>query len=142
MRNGPFSAAIDVVPRRSIRWQRPMAVNRADGVTRAIVAPSPAASSPGRARSSTPAPTWTRSPPPRRFQFVELGETGAATAGGSRASAHVLFRALREAAELRRFATPVASGGAGEARAHDPVVRDPNESRMTDPARGAARMCC
>jgi imidazolonepropionase-like amidohydrolase len=46
---------------------------------------------------------------PRAFQFVELGETGANDAGGSRASAHVLFRnALREAAELSGFAHPTA----------------------------------
>ena len=49
---------------------------------------------------------------PRRFQFVELGETGKAKAGGSRSSAHVLFRnALREAAELRRYAAPIAAAG-------------------------------
>ena len=50
-----------------------------------------------------------------RFQFVELGETGEAKAGGSRASAHVLFRnALREAAELRRYAAPIAGCGGGQ----------------------------
>ena len=48
----------------------------------------------------------------RRFQFVELGETGAGIAGGSRASAHLLFRnALREAAELARFPHPIAVKG-------------------------------
>jgi imidazolonepropionase-like amidohydrolase len=46
---------------------------------------------------------------PRKFQFVELGQTGAEKAGGSRASSHILFRnALREAAELSRFARPIA----------------------------------
>jgi hypothetical protein len=67
----------------------------------------------------------------RRFQFVELGETGAAKAGGSRASAHVLFRnALREAAELGRFASPIASGRTDEPDERDrPIIRDPNESR-------------
>ena len=61
-----------------------------------------------------------------------MGETGASKAGGSRASAHVLFRnALREAAELRRYAAPIAGGGAGEPDERDrPVVRDPNESRI------------
>src|SRR3546814_15794935 len=39
----------------------------------------------------------------RAFQFVELGEEGAEEAGGSRASAHTLFRnALREARALGR----------------------------------------
>jgi imidazolonepropionase-like amidohydrolase len=45
----------------------------------------------------------------RKFQFVELGETGKDKAGGSRASAYVLFRnALREAAELSGVARPIA----------------------------------
>jgi hypothetical protein len=72
---------------------------------------------------------------PRLFQFVELGEGGAATAGGSRSSAHVLFRnALREAAELRRYAAPIE----GRRRQQPderalPVVRNPNESRILGP---------
>ena len=62
---------------------------------------------------------------PRSFQFVELGETGKAKAGGSRSSAHVLFRnALREAAELRRYAAPIAAPASGSSdereRAGDP----------------------
>jgi hypothetical protein len=68
---------------------------------------------------------------PRKFQFVELGETGADKAGGSRASAHILFRnALREAAELRRYAPSVAAGRGGTPDDRDrPVIRNPNESR-------------
>ena len=54
----------------------------------------------------------------RKFQFVELGETGARRAGGSRASAHVLFRnALREAAELGRYAPPIQASAATARRA-------------------------
>ena len=57
----------------------------------------------------------------RAFQFVELGEDGADDAGGSRASAHVLFRnALREARDLGRFA-PIGGGGAGASRAPRPA---------------------
>src|SRR4029453_4995361 len=71
--------------------------------------------------------------PRPRFKFVELGEAGAGPAGGSRASAHVLFRnALREAAELQRFAVPVSSGNVAEPGS-EPVVRDPNESRLYGP---------
>jgi len=69
---------------------------------------------------------------PRKFQFVELGETGAGNAGGSRASAHIMFRnALREAAELRRYAPSIAAarGQAPDAR-EQMVVRNPNESRV------------
>ena len=50
-RNGPFSAAIDVVPAIN-PLDTTVAVNRADGVTRALVAPARRARafSPGRAR--------------------------------------------------------------------------------------------
>ena len=107
--NGPFSAAIDVVP--SINpLASTIAVSRADGVTRALVAPQT-----GRsifAGQGAVIDTGADMDPitrPRLFQFVELGEGGAATAGGSRSSAHVLFRnALREAAELAGFARPIA----------------------------------
>jgi imidazolonepropionase-like amidohydrolase len=97
----PFSAAIDVAPAVNPRAQ-PIAINRAGGVTRAIVAP-------GTARSifagqgavidlGADMDAITRA---RAFQFVEFGETGTRDAGGSRAAAHVLFRnALREARDL------------------------------------------
>jgi hypothetical protein len=68
------------------------------------------------------------------FQFVELGETGKDKAGGSRASAHVLFRnALREAAELRRFAMPIEAVRPQPGEAERPIVRNPNESRIYGP---------
>jgi hypothetical protein len=69
----------------------------------------------------------------RRFQFVELGQTGAENAGGSRASAHVLFRnALREASELQRYAVPISSSGRPD-RGQEDIIRDPNESRLVGP---------
>src|SRR4051794_38256914 len=135
--NGPFNAAIDIVPSLN-PMTTTIAVNRADGVTRALVAPSV-----GRnifAGQGAVIDTGADMDPvtaARKFQFVELGETGADKAGGSRASAHVLFRnALREAAELRRYAPAIA---AGRAEAPDererPVVRNPNESRVYDARR-------
>src|SRR5205085_7161354 len=71
----------------------------------------------------------------RVFQFVELGETGKDKAGGSRASAHVLFRnALREAAELRRYAGPLQGARREPAtELEQPIVRNPNESRVYGP---------
>jgi hypothetical protein len=68
----------------------------------------------------------------RKFQFVELGETGAQKGGGSRPSAHVLFRnALREAAELRRYVSPVAANRTTTPDERErPVIRNPNESRL------------
>ena len=133
--NGPFSAAIDVAPAIN-PLASTIAVNRADGVTRAIVAPGTAKSIfAGQGAVIDTGADMDPITAARRFQFVELGEAGAATAGGSRASAHVLFRnALREASELRRFAQPIASGAAGEPDERmQPVIRDPNESRILGP---------
>jgi imidazolonepropionase-like amidohydrolase len=108
-RSGPFSAAIDVAPAINPLYQ-PIAVNRADGVTRALVAPATAKSIfAGQGAVIDTGADMDAVTRPRAFQFVELGETGANDAGGSRASAHVLFRnALREAAELSGFAHPTA----------------------------------
>ena len=131
-RNGPFSAAIDVGPAINPNYQ-PIAVNRADGVTRALVAPGTAKSI--FAGQGAVIDTGADMDPitrPRVFQFVELGEEGADDAGGSRASAHILFRnALREARELQHYAGPVraASANAPDAR-NQPTVRNPNESRL------------
>ena len=130
--NGPFSAAIDVAPAVN-PMASTIAVNRADGVTRAIVAPNVAKSIFGGQGAFIDLGA-DREPitAARLFQFVELGEAGADAAGGSRASAHVLFRnALREASELARFDVRGAAGQ-GDLR-DDPVVRDPNESRLTGP---------
>ena len=130
--DGPFNAAIDVAPAINPLYQ-PVAVNRADGVTRAIVAP--AAGKNIFAGQGAVIDTGADMEPitaPRKFQFVELGETGANKGGGSRASAHVLFRnALREAAELGRYARPIEAAGSGTPDQRErPVVRNPNESRL------------
>ncbi len=130
--NGPFNAAIDVVPAINPLYQT-VAVNRSDGVTRALVAPS--AGKAIFAGQGAVIDTGADMDPvtrPRLFQFVELGETGKDKAGGSRASAYILFRnALREAAQLRRYAEPIE---AAHARTPDererPVIRNPNESRL------------
>lgn len=99
----PFSAALDVSPAVNPRVPS-IAVSRAMGVTRAIVAP-------GRwatifAGQGAVIDTATDSDPitqARAFQFVEFGEGGASTAGGSRAAAHVFFRAaLSEARDYAR----------------------------------------
>ncbi len=129
--DGPFSAAIDVAPAINPLYT-PIAVNRADGVTRAFVAPSAAKSI--FAGQGAVIDTGADMDPvmrARAFQFVELGETGADDAGGSRASAHVLFRnALREARELMRYSEPVRSARGQPDERERPVVRNPNESRL------------
>jgi imidazolonepropionase-like amidohydrolase len=130
--NGPFNAAIDVVPAIN-PLDTPIAVNRADGVTRAIVAPSVAKSIfAGQGAVIDTGADMDPITAARKFQFVELGQTGSDKAGGSRASAHVLFRnALREAAELGRYGGPIEATAAGTPDQRDrPVVRNPNESRL------------
>lgn len=134
---GPFSAALDVSTAINPN-AAPVAVNRAEGVTRAIVAPSVGknifAGQGALIDTGADPDAVTRA---RLFQFVELGEQGSEQAGGSRASAHVLLRnALREAREIARVA-PSGAGGAGQADdpRRDPVVRNPNESRSYDARR-------
>ena len=133
--DGPFTAALDVVPGIN-PLNTTIAVNRADGVTRALVAPN--AGKNIFAGQGAVIDTGADMDPitaPRKFQFVELGETGSRKGGGSRPSAHVLFRnALREAAELRRFAGPVsAARRTAPSELEQPVVRNPNESRVLGP---------
>ncbi len=130
-RNGPFSAAIDISPAINPYYQ-PIAANRADGVTRALVAPGTAKSIfAGQGAVIDTGADMDPITKARAFQFVELGETGADAAGGSRPSAHVLFRnALREARELARYA-PLSSARATSPDARtQPEVGNPNESRL------------
>ena len=128
--DGPFNAAIDVTPAINPR-DTTIAVNRADGVTRALVAPN--AGKNIFAGQGAVIDTGADMDPitaARKFQFVELGETGSQKGGGSRASAHVLFRnALREAAELRRYAPPVGASR-GSVALQQPNAQNPNESRI------------
>jgi imidazolonepropionase-like amidohydrolase len=119
--NSPFSAAIDVAPAINPRAMA-IQVSRAGGVTRAIVAPGTAKSIfAGQGAVIDLGHDMEAVTRARAFQFVELGETGADDAGGTRAAAHVLFRnALREARDLGRFSSPISGGGgAREPRAND-----------------------
>ncbi|MBJ7254218.1 MAG: amidohydrolase family protein [Sphingomonadaceae bacterium] len=93
-----FSAAIDVAPAID-PFRSPFAVNRAAGVTRAVVAPEAAdnifAGQGAIADLGADGNPVTKA---RAFQFAEFGENGAESAGGSRAGTHLHFRAmLREA---------------------------------------------
>ncbi len=109
----PFSAAIDVVPAIN-PLATSIAVSRAAGVTRAVVSPATGRSIfAGQGAVIDLGGDMSPITRARAFQFIELGEDGAADAGGSRAAAHVLLRnALREARDLR---LPI--GGRGQARA-------------------------
>lgn len=145
-RNSPFSAAIDVAPAINPKAQ-PIAVNRAGGVTRAIVAPATARSIfAGQGAVIDLGADMNPITRARAFQFVELGETGTQDAGGSRAAAYVLFHnALREARDLTlrtRIAGPAAQrqAGAADQRAYgledEPAANNPllgaNVSRPQD----------
>jgi imidazolonepropionase-like amidohydrolase len=102
MGDTPFNAAIDVTP--AINPQAStIAVSRADGVTRAVVAPIAGKNIfAGQGAVIDTGADMDAVLRARAFQFVELGEGGAGKAGGSRASAFVLFHnALKEAHDLR-----------------------------------------
>jgi imidazolonepropionase-like amidohydrolase len=134
--NSLFSAAIDVAPAINPKAM-PIAVNRAGGVTRAIVAPGTGRSIFGGQGAvidlGADMNPITRA---RAFQFVEFGEQGTREAGGSRAAMHVLFRnALREARDISRYAGIPSSGGARrQAGANDqrdlPLEEVPNNNGL------------
>ncbi len=97
-RNSPFHASIDISPAVN-RDVAAIAVNRAAGVTRAVV--SPEASNAIFGGWGAVIDTGADSDPitkARAFQFVEFGESGARRAGGSRPALFAAFRnALSEA---------------------------------------------
>jgi imidazolonepropionase-like amidohydrolase len=99
----PFSASIDVAPAINPDVAA-IAVNRAAGVTRAVVAPETGANMFAGLGAvidmGADQDAITRS---RAFEFVAFGAAGARESGGSRAAAHVFFRnALAEARDYAR----------------------------------------
>jgi len=93
-----FNAGLDIAPAID-PFRSPIAVNRAAGVTRAVVAPGPsrdvfAGQGAIADLGADDDPVTQR----RAFQFVQFGAAGAGRAGGSRAANHLEFKAmLREA---------------------------------------------
>jgi imidazolonepropionase-like amidohydrolase len=98
----PFSVAIDTADAINPR-AKAIAVSRANGITRAIVAPSTAnAMFGGQGVVIDTGDDLDAVTKKQAFQFVEFGEAGAAGAGGSRAAAFVYFRnAIAEARDFR-----------------------------------------
>jgi len=137
--NSPFSAAIDVAPAINPKAST-IAVSRADGVTRAVVAPVAGKSIfAGQGAVIDTGDDMDAVLRSRVFQFVELGEGGADKAGGSRSAAFVLFRnALREAEQLSRRVGPLTVGGEQPDAREGPIVRNPNESRLYSSDAGRA----
>ncbi len=87
-----FSAAIDIASAVNPR-ATPLAINRSDGVTRAVVAPQAAGSVfAGQGAVIDLASDMDPITRPRAFQFMEWGETGGQLAGGSRPAALAMFR--------------------------------------------------
>jgi len=109
----PFNAALDVSPAVNPR-ATPIAINRADGVTRAVVAPDV---SKGSIFAGQGAVIDTRSDlhavaRPRAFQFMEYGESGGRVAGGSRPAAIAMLRnAMLEARDYARNPASFADRG-------------------------------
>lgn len=97
--NSPFHAGIDIAPAVNPRTSA-IALNRAEGITRAVVAPVTRGSI--FAGQGAVIDLATDSDPitvPRAFQFMEYGENGAQAAGGSRPAALLAFRDALKAAQ-------------------------------------------
>ncbi|QUM71063.1 amidohydrolase family protein [Sphingopyxis granuli] len=87
-----FSAGLDIAPALNPMGS-PVAVNRAAGVTRAIVAPSGSSNLfAGQGAVVDLGDDMAMVTRPRALQFVAFGEDGSAKAGGSRAATFLLFR--------------------------------------------------
>ncbi|MBB5685290.1 imidazolonepropionase-like amidohydrolase [Sphingobium boeckii] len=109
--NSIWSAAIDIVPAINPR-STPIAINRVEGVTRAIVSPSAAATMfAGQGAVIDLGADMNAVTKPRAFQFVEFGETGAREAGGSRPALFLQFRSALQAAQAYARAPTAYDGG-------------------------------
>lgn len=126
-----FSAGIDISPAID-PYRTPIAVNRAAGVTRAVVAPDAGenmfAGQGAIADLGADASPLTKV---RAFQFAEFGEAGADLTGGSRAGSFATFRAmLREAQE---YAT-------GKSGFDDELLRAEDAKALLPVLRGETRL--
>lgn len=114
--NSPFNAAIDIAPAINPESTH-LAISRARGITRAIVAPDAVRyifGGQGAVIDLSQGGVTVFAP--RAFQYAELGEAGAGRAGGSRASAHAYFRnAMFEARDYARNPTAYQGGREGDA---------------------------
>lgn len=87
-----FHAAIDVAPAVNPKAS-PIAINRAEGITRAVVAPDNSGSIfAGQGAVIDLGADMDAVSRPRAFQFMEWGEAGARAAGGSRPAAYAMLR--------------------------------------------------
>ncbi|MBX9816051.1 MAG: amidohydrolase, partial [Sphingomonas sp.] len=97
--NSPFHAAIDIAPAINPKTSA-IALNRAEGITRAVVAPATRGSIfAGQGAIIDLGADANSVSHARAFQFLEYGESGARAAGGSRPAA---MTALRDALKAAR----------------------------------------
>lgn len=124
----PFSAAIDISPAINPTGQR-IATERSSGVTRAFVYPSAGNTMfAGQGAVIDLGADMDAVTRPRAFQFVELGEQGASSGGGSRPAAYTLLRAALSAA-----ANPATAGLAGK----DSLITRQDAEALVPVLRGA-----
>ncbi|HUD94204.1 amidohydrolase family protein [Sphingobium sp.] len=99
----PFSAAIDVAPAIN-PLANPIAVSRTAGITRAVVVPATGVGIfAGQGAVVDLGADLNPITKARAFQYVEMGESGAEDAGGSRAAAILTFKTmLREAQDYAK----------------------------------------
>ena len=129
----PFNAAIDVAPSINPKAST-IAVGRVAGVTRAVVAPVAGRSIfAGQGAVIDLGADYDPITRARAFQYVELGESGAEKAGGSRSASFILFRnALREARDLAGMRPIVGGSGTRIPRQGDDIpYRSRQDPRLT-----------
>ena len=111
--SSPFNAALDVAPAVNPK-SSPLAINRLEGVTRAVVAPDNSKGSIFAGQGAVIDLGTDMDPvaKPRAFQFMEYGEAGARAAGGSRPAAYAMLKnALFEVRDYVRSPASFADRG-------------------------------
>ncbi len=126
-----FSAGLDIAPAID-PFRTPFAVNRAAGITRAVVAPEAGSNMfAGQGAIADLGNDSAAVTKPRAFQFVEFGEDGAQKSGGSRSASHATFRAmLREAQDY----------AAGRGTFDDQLLRAEDAKALLPVLRGETRL--
>ncbi len=126
-----FSAGLDIAPAID-PFRTPFAVNRAAGITRAVVAPEAGSNMfAGQGAIADLGNDSDAVTKPRAFQFVEFGEDGAQKSGGSRSASHATFRAmLREAQDY----------AAGRGAFDDQLLRAEDAKALLPVLRGETRL--
>jgi imidazolonepropionase-like amidohydrolase len=126
-----FNAGLDIAPAID-PFRTAIAVNRAAGITRAVVAPEAGSNMfAGQGAIVDLGNDDKAITKLRAFQFVEFGEDGARLAGGSRSASHAAFRAmLREAQDY----------GSNKGNFDDELLRAEDAKALLPVLRGETRL--